>query len=95
MGLALYPEADLERFDVQVRFGQQLLELAVLGLDLTQRARKLSGACVAKAGSAGLWKSGIALAPLPAGALSADFWQALAAAAAQITTRERVRMALC
>jgi len=48
VGLALYPEADLERFDVQVRFGQQLLELAVLGLDLTKHPR-VAGLRAAKA----------------------------------------------
>jgi integrase len=34
--VALYLEADLQRFDVQMRFGQQRLELAVLGFDVAQ-----------------------------------------------------------
>lgn len=30
-GLTLYPEGDLERFNAQIRFGQELLELGALG----------------------------------------------------------------
>ena len=36
MGLALYPEHALERMHVQVRLGQQVLELGVLRLQLAQ-----------------------------------------------------------
>jgi hypothetical protein len=36
VGLALYPEDALEGMDVQVRFGQQFLELGVLALKLAQ-----------------------------------------------------------
>ena len=39
MGLALYPENALERMHVQMCFGQQLLELGVLRLRLTQPLR--------------------------------------------------------
>lgn len=34
-----YPEADLQRLDVQVRFGQQLLKPAVLGFQRLQALR--------------------------------------------------------
>ena len=36
MGLVLYPEHALERMDVKVGFGQQFLELGVLGLQVPQ-----------------------------------------------------------
>ena len=36
MGLALYPEDALEGVDVEVRFGQELLELGVLAFQLFQ-----------------------------------------------------------
>ena len=39
MGLALYPVNALERMHVQVRLGQQLLELGVLAFELTQPLR--------------------------------------------------------
>jgi hypothetical protein len=35
-GASVYPEADLQRLDVQVRFGQQALESRVLRLELLQ-----------------------------------------------------------
>jgi len=35
-GLALYPETDLERLQVEVRFGQQLLESIILDLKILQ-----------------------------------------------------------
>src|SRR5690606_10378696 len=35
-GLAFYPEADLQRLDIQMGVGQQPLEPAVLGLELLQ-----------------------------------------------------------
>lgn len=35
-GLALYPESGVQRVNVQVGFGQQLLELVVLGLQFPQ-----------------------------------------------------------
>lgn len=38
MGLALHPEADLERFQVKVRFGKQFLEAGVLDLSVLQAA---------------------------------------------------------
>jgi hypothetical protein len=36
VGLALYPKGGVERVDVQMGLGQQLLELGVLALELTQ-----------------------------------------------------------
>src|SRR5689334_24720815 len=35
-GASVYPEADLERLEVRVRFRQQALEARVLGLELLQ-----------------------------------------------------------
>ena len=42
MGLALYPEANLERFNVEMGLGQQLLEPIALALQVLQ-ARPLGG----------------------------------------------------
>jgi len=39
VGLTLYPEGGVQRVDVQVGFGQQLLQLVVLRLQLTQAPR--------------------------------------------------------
>ena len=39
MGLALYPEHVFQRMDVRVRLSQQLLQLGVLALQITQPHR--------------------------------------------------------
>ena len=49
MGSALYSEAHLQRLDVQVGLGQQLLELGVLAFDLAQ-PRDLAGLHAAERG---------------------------------------------
>lgn len=42
VGLALYPETDLERLQVKVRFGQQLLEPGILDLKILQAPSLIS-----------------------------------------------------
>jgi hypothetical protein len=39
--IRIYPEANLQRRDVQVSFGQQLLEPVVLGIDLLEKPADL------------------------------------------------------
>src|SRR6267142_539856 len=64
-------------------------------LVVVKRARKLSGACVANAGLAGSWKSGLAAAAsLPPAGLSAAFLHAVAAIT-NAKKKESERIALC